>query len=173
VIRFAPDLFISDNQPMNAIAAKPAENQMIIYQAGFHWAILLGPAFLIFMSWLSLKSPNLPTGVLFTCGFIWGIFSYHRLRQSEILLTNNQLIVTLGFPLKRSYTIPLDTITFANFYQPTLGAILNFGKIIIVHRETQKTVFRFVARPAEFVKQIQEIIMTTCHHEQPLPLKTD
>jgi len=54
-----------------------------------------------------------------------------------------------------------------DFYQPSLGALLNFGKIIIVHGGTGKNVFRFIARPAEFVKKVQETIMTARRHEQP------
>ncbi|MGC1401734.1 MAG: hypothetical protein WA974_02275 [Thermodesulfobacteriota bacterium] len=150
-----------------------SENRKIIYRATLHWAVLLGPTFLIFMGWLSVGSQGLPSVVLIAFGFIWGAFSTIRLRQSDILLTNNQLEINVGFPLKRSYTIPLDTITLTNCYQPSLGAILNFGKIMIVHNGTKKTVFRFIARPAEFVKKVQETIMTTRHHQQPSPSKIE
>ncbi|MBI5602860.1 MAG: PH domain-containing protein [Deltaproteobacteria bacterium] len=142
------------------------QDQKIIYQARPHWAVLLGPAFLFFIGWLSMGSQGLPSAVLIASGFIWGTFSTLRLRQFDIILTNNQLLINVGYPLKRSYSIPLDTITFANFYQPSLGAILNFGKIVLVHSGTKKTVFRFIARPAEFVKEVRETIMTTSHHEQ-------
>jgi hypothetical protein len=82
-------------------------------------------------------------------------------------------LINVGFPSKRSYAIPLDTITYANCYQPSLGAILNFGKIILVHSGTKKTVFRFVARPAEFVEEVQEAIMATRHVEQPSSAKIE
>jgi hypothetical protein len=149
------------------------EGQEIIYRAGVHWAVLLGPAFLLFIGWLSLWSQRLPSAVLIASGFIWGAFSYLRLRQFDIVLTNNRLLINVGFPLKRSYAIPLDTITYANCYQPSLGAILNFGKIILVHSGTKKTVFRFVARPAEFVEEVQEAIMATRHVEQPSSAKIE
>ena len=154
---------------MGALEKGLPPGEKIISRARVRWAVLLGPAFLFFIGWLSLKSQGLPSAVLIASGFIWGAFSYLRLRQFDIVLTNNRLLINVGLPLKRSYAIPLDTITYANCYQPSLGAILNFGKIILVHSGTKKTVFRFVARPAEFVEEVQEAIMTNRHLEQPSP----
>ncbi len=165
---YAPEGVRRKNLKMGVLEKSLLQDQKIIYQARPHWAVLLGPAFLFFIGWLSVGSQGLPSAVIIASGFIWGTFSYLRLRQFEIVLTNNRLLINVGFPLKRSYSIPLDTIAFANCYQPSLGAILNFGKIILVHSGTQKTVFRFIARPAEFVKEVQETIMTTHHHEKPL-----
>jgi len=152
---------------MYSIDNKLTENQRIIYQAKRHWAVLLGPLCVLFIGWLSLRSKVPQSPALIAFGFIWGMFSYIKSRNFDIVLTNNQLLINVGFPLKRSYPIPLNTITLVDFYQPSLGAILNFGKIIIVHAGIEKKVFRFIARPAEFVKEVQETIMTARRHEQP------
>lgn len=144
-----------------------AENQRIIYHARRHWAVLLGPLFFIFIGWLTLKSKVPQSIALSAFGFIWGMFSYFQLRNFDIVLTNNQLFIQVGFPLKSSYPIPLNTITLVDFYQPSLGAILNFGKIIIIHGGTKKNVFRFIARPAEFIKEVQETIIAAHPQEKP------
>ena len=152
---------------MTSSLEKPlAENQRIIYQARLHWAILLGPVLVIFIGWLTLESKGPPAVILIAFGFIWGIFSYLNLRQSDILLTNNHLFIKIGFPLKRSYTIPLDTLTQVKYYQPSLGGLLNFGKIMLIHSGTKKHVFRFIARPALLVKEVQETLMPPHQYEQ-------
>jgi hypothetical protein len=146
---------------------KPAESQRIIYQTKQHWAILLGPVFVIFMGWLTLESKGAHSAILITFGFVWGLISYMSLRQSDIVLTNNHLVINVGFPFKRSSTISLDTITLLNYYQPSLGGILNFGKIILVHSGNEKNIFRFIARPAVLIKEIQEILRPSRLTEQP------
>ena len=146
---------------MHSVDNNLIENQKIICRAKRHWAALLGPLFIIFVGGLSLRS-NLPQSIaLIAFGLIWGLLSYFRLRNFDIVLTHNQLIIHVDFPLKRSCPIPLTTITLVDFYQPSLGAILNFGKIIIVQGGTKKNVFRFIARPAEFIKEVQVTIMVS------------
>lgn len=152
---------------MYSIDNNLAENQNIICQARRHWAALLGPLFFIFIGWLTLRSKVPQSIALSAFGFIWGMFSYFHLRNFDIVLTNNLLLIHVGFPLKRSYPIPLNTITLIDFYQPSLGAILNFGKIIIIHGGTKKNVFRFIARPAEFIKEVQETIIAARRQEKP------
>jgi hypothetical protein len=150
-----------------SVENKPAENQRIIYQAKQHWAILLGPVLVILIGGLNLESKGSHSVILIAFGFLWGIFSYMSLRRSEIILTNNHLFINVGFPFKKSFTIPLDTISLLKYYQPSLGGILNFGKIILVHDGTKKNNFRFIARPAELVKEVQEAMLPSRRLEQP------
>jgi uncharacterized membrane protein YdbT with pleckstrin-like domain len=148
-----------------------AENQRIIFHARRHWAVLLGPLFFIFIGWLTLRSKVPQSIALSAFGFIWGLFSYFQLRNFDIVLTDNQLLIHAGFQRNRSYLIPLDTITGIDYYQPSLGAMLNFGKIIIIHGGTKKNVFRFIARPAELIKEVQEAIIAARREEKPFASK--
>jgi hypothetical protein len=132
--------------------------EKVICRTGLHWAMLLGPALFIFLGALILNPKGPQAMVLIAFGSVWGLVSAISLRQSYITLTTDRLLLQVGFPLKKAYSLSLDEITLIHYYQPTLGAILNFGKIILVHGTKQKDSFRFVSRPAVLVKEVQEAI---------------
>jgi membrane protein YdbS with pleckstrin-like domain len=143
---------------MNSIDNKPTTNEPIMYRAQLHWAILLGPVLVILIGALALKSQGYHAIALIVFGLIWGIFSYVRLRRSEIGLSRNKILINIGFPLKKSFEIPLNEIIFIDHYQPTLGSMLNFGKILVMDKRKKKYAFRFVAGPADLVKEVHHQI---------------
>lgn len=138
---------------------KLPHNEAIVYHANRHWALLLGPILIIFIGGLAIKPQGYHGMALVGFGLLWGIFSYISLTRSEMVLTQNKVLMNIGFPLRRSYDIALNEITFVDFYQPSLGSMLNFGKIIILYANKKKCVIRFVSSPAEFVKEIQQQIV--------------
>jgi hypothetical protein len=150
---------------MNSIEDNAVENQRILYRTGLHWAILLGPSLLIFLGGLIRDSKGPQSIVLIVFGLVWGLCSYVSLRQSQITLTADRLFIQIGFPLKKVCTLPLDEINLIRYYQPTLGAILNFGKLVLVHGGTKKDGFRFVTRPAELVNGVQGV-MSSRHKDK-------
>jgi hypothetical protein len=108
---------------------------------------------------LALQAQGFHAMALIAFGLIWFISSYISLRRSEIGLTRNNIFINVGFPLTRSFDILLNEIVFIDYYQPSLGSMLNFGKIIIVHKGKNKCAFRPVSCPAEFVKEVQQQII--------------
>ncbi len=143
---------------MNSIDDKVTTNETIVCRAQLHWAILLGPILVIFIGGMALKSQGYHAIILVAFGLIWGIFSYINLRRSEIGLSRNKIFINIGFPLKKSFDILLNEIIFVDYYQPTLGSMLNFGKILVMDKRKKKYAFRFVAGPAEFVKEVHHQI---------------
>ncbi len=138
---------------MNSVDDKLTNNETFIYRAQYHWAILLGPMLVMMIGGLALGSQGYHAMALIAFGLVWGICSYISLCRSEIGLTRSEVSIHVGFPMKRSYDIRLGEILVIDFYQPSLGSMLNFGKIIIVYEEKKKCAFRFVSCPAEFVKE--------------------
>jgi hypothetical protein len=61
-----------------------------------------------------------------------------------------------GFPLVKSFDITLNKIVAIEFFQPALGAMLDFGKLAIVHDGRSRCIIRFVSSPAEFVTQVRQ-----------------
>jgi len=108
--------------------------------------MFLGPALVIIIGGLAINAQGVSAIVLTTFGFVWGIFSYISLRGSDIALTRKRVLINAGFPVLRSYEIPLNEIIAVDYYQPTLGSMLNFGKIIIVRNKQGKCIIRFVLR---------------------------
>jgi hypothetical protein len=118
--------------------------------------MFLGPIFVIIIGGLALKSQGFHAMVLMAFGLVWGIFSHVSLRRSEIALTRKRVLIDAGFPLLKSYDIPLSEIVAIDFYQPSLGSMLDFGKIIIVRKGASRCVVRFVSSPAEFVTRVRQ-----------------
>ena len=143
---------------MNSIDDKLTKNETIIYRAKYHWAVLLGPVLVILIGELAVRSQGYHAMALIAFGLIWGIFSYINYHRSAIGLTNNKIVINMGFPLIKSYDIPLREIIFIDYYQPSLGSMLNFGKIMIVSNKKKKCSFRLVSAPAEFVKEVHRQI---------------
>lgn len=133
--------------------------ESVIYRAKLHWAILFGPLLVIIIGGLALGSQGAHAMVLVAFGLLWGIFSYISLQRSEIELTSNKIFINVGFPLKRSYEIALGEIVLIDYYQPSLGAMLDFGKIIIAYDGKKKSAIRLVSRPAEFVREVHRQIV--------------
>ena len=152
---------------MNSIDDKLIKNETIVYRAKCHWAILLGPILVIIIGGLALKSQVYHAMALITFGIVWGIFSYIKLNKSEIGLTRSKILINVGFPLKKPFDIALNEIVFIDYYQPSLGSMLDFGKILVMDKRKKKYAFRFVAAPAEFVKEVHHQIATLSPSSTP------
>jgi hypothetical protein len=143
---------------MNSIDSKLTKDETIVYRTKCHWAMFLGPILLIILGGLALNSQGFSAIVLMAFGLVWGIFSYVSLYGSDIVLTRKRVLINAGFPRLKAYDIPLNEIVAIDYYQPTLGSMLNFGKIIIVHNRQSRCIIRFVSSPAEFVTKFQQQI---------------
>jgi hypothetical protein len=137
------------------------EKECVIYRTKLHWATLLGPAVLIVLAGLWIPSKGMSALVLLALGVMWGIFSSVSLQSSEIGVTDKRLLLRVGFPLKRTYDIPLEKILMVDIYQPSLGKFLNFGKIIMQSANGKRYAFRMIASPIELrdelTKQVNSI----------------
>jgi hypothetical protein len=132
------------------------EDEAVVYRTKCHWAMFLGPILVIIIGGLALKAQGFPAIVLMVFGLVWGIFACISLHGSDIALTRKRVLINAGFPVLKSYDIPLSQIVAIDFYQPTLGSMLDFGKIMINHNERNRCVIRFVHSPAEFVTKVRQ-----------------
>jgi hypothetical protein len=144
---------------MNSDDNQLTKNETVIFRTKCHWAMLLGPMLVVFIGALALGSQEYHAMALIAFGLIWGSFAYTGLRKSELKLTQNRVLINAGVPLLKLYDIPLNKIVSVDFYQPSLGSMLDFGKIMIIHNERNKCVIRFVSSPAEFVTRVKQQII--------------
>ncbi|OPY68275.1 MAG: Bacterial membrane flanked domain protein [Syntrophorhabdaceae bacterium PtaU1.Bin034] len=133
-------------------------DERIIYRTKCHYAILFGPALVILIGSLALRSQGFHAMALIAFGLLWGLSSYFGFRRSEIGLTQKRVLINAGSLPAKSYDIPLHKIAAIDFSQPALGSMMNFGKVAIVYDEKRKCVIRFVASPAEFVTRVRQEI---------------
>ncbi len=137
------------------------ENERVVYQTRLHWALFLGPAMVIVLGGLSFQAKGTKALILIAIGLAWGIISYIKFNRARIRVTNQRVLVRVSFLVKKSFSISLSDISFVDFYQPSLGAILNFGRITLVHGGKMKSVFRLVASPGAFVAAVREQVAST------------
>ncbi len=135
----------------------PAD-ETIVYRTKCHYTILFGPMLLILIGSLAVKSQGFHAIALMAFGLLWGVLSYVSFRKSEIGLTRRRVLISAAFPLMKSYDIALDKIAAVDFSQPALGAMLDFGKLAIVHDGQSRCVIRFVSSPAALVTQVRQQI---------------
>jgi hypothetical protein len=143
---------------MHSIDSKLTKDETIIYRTKCHWAIFLGPILVIIIGGLALRSQGIHAMALMAFGFVWGIFSYISLHGSEIGFTGKRVLINAGFPLLKSFDIPLNKISAIDSYQPSLGSMIDFGKIMIVYGGQSRCIIRFVSSPAEFVTEVRQQI---------------
>jgi len=118
--------------------------------------MLLGPMLLIIIGGLALQSQGFHAVALMAFGLVWGVFSYVSLHRSELGLTRKRVLINAGLPLLKSYDIALSKIAAIDFHQPSLGSMMDFGKITIIYGGRSRCVIRFVSSPAEFVTKVRE-----------------
>lgn len=134
------------------------ENEQVIYHARLHWALFLGPAMLLLLGGLSVSTKGFAAAIMSGLGLLWGILSYKTFSNSSIRLTNKRILVRIGTVIRKIYAVALKDITFVDLHQPSLGVILNFGNVTIIHGNKFKSSFKMVASPAEFVTKVREQI---------------
>jgi membrane protein YdbS with pleckstrin-like domain len=141
------------------------ENERVVYQTRLHWVLFLGPVMLIIIGGLSFPAKGLSALVLAGMGIAWGVISYIKFNYSYIRVTNERVLIRVGFLVRRPYSISLSDISYVDFYQPSLGSMLNFGKITIIHGKKFKSVFRMVSSPGEFVTAVRGQLSVTPKNE--------
>jgi membrane protein YdbS with pleckstrin-like domain len=137
------------------------ENEWIVYQTRLHWVLFLGPIMLIIVGGLSFPAKGLSALVLAGMGIAWGVISYIKFNYSYIRVTNKRVLIRVGFLVRQPYSISLSDISYVDFYQPSLGSMLNFGKITIIHGKKFKSVFRMVSSPGELVTAVRGQLSVT------------
>ena len=137
------------------------ENERIVYQVRLHWVLFLGPLMLIIIGGLSFPAKGLSALAIAGIGIAWGVISYIKFNYSYIRVTDKRVLIRVGFLVRQPYSISLSDISYVDFYQPSLGSMLNFGKITIVHGTKFKSVFRMVSSPGELVTAVRGQLSVT------------
>jgi uncharacterized membrane protein YdbT with pleckstrin-like domain len=148
---------------------KVKETEPVLYRTTIHWAALLGPGMLFVMGGVSVRARPLAALIMIGLALVWGLLSIHNLRASEFAIGTSRLTIRVGFPFRRFYEFPFSQIAGADYHQPALGVILNFGKVMIVHTTGKTIVFRLVAKPNDFVERLRRELDRFRQEQEPNP----
>lgn len=158
---------------MSKIDANLKENERITYRTGLHWVIFGGPLILLFVAGLSVPSKGMPALILLIVASVWMLLATRSLQITEFVITDNRIIIRRWLALNKFYDFSIAEIVDVEIYQPALGKLLNFGKIIIHLPKKKRVSFRLVNSPVIFLMKFQEEFLRI-HKElqQETPIKT-
>ena len=132
------------------------EREKTVYSTKLHWITVAPPALLMILSGLSISSKGMGAVVVLAISLIWAILSSISLERSEFLVTAEMIVVRTGFPVRRSYDLSLTEVEGAQVYQPSLGKVLNFGKLTVKMKNGKRLSFRLVRDPLQLAGVINE-----------------
>jgi hypothetical protein len=135
---------------------RPDSGEAVVSRTRLHWVMIAGPAALMVIAGLSIGHKGTSAFLVLAFAVMWGVFSSISFELSEIVLTKEGLLVKIGFPWRRSYDFPLAGVADVIVYQPSLGKVLDFGKITIKRTNGKRTSFRMVRSPHLLAQAIYE-----------------
>lgn len=158
---------------MNYIKRTLLSNETIVYSTGPHW-IIFGPAIaalVIFLMFFMFGSFLLPDFQLFNISVLslidLGIFivlvfqavvCYIRYASSEYGITNQRIIIKVGFIQRYTLEVLLKRVESIQVGQSITGRLLNFGTVTIRGTGGSRDSFKYVPSPLEFRRIAQQEI---------------
>ncbi len=127
-----------------------------VLRTRLHWVMIAGPAALMVIAGLSIGNKGTSAAIVLAFAVAWGICSSISFELSEIVLTKERLSVKVGFPWRRSHDFKLADVADVHVYQPSLGKVLDFGKITIMQTNHKRNSFRMVRSPHLLAQGIYE-----------------
>ncbi len=151
--------------------------EQVIYRTKPHWLIFSAPFIWLLASLFTLtlgshyRMLNLQlldsypiykaAALFFLCiTAVTAISTYIAYSTSEFGITNNRVLIKVGFIHRATVEILLSRIESIGVYQSILGRILNYGSIIISGTGGSRDPFTHVPCPLEFRNFIHEQIAT-------------
>ena len=126
------------------------------YRVRLHWVMIMGPATVMVISGLLIPDKGRGAALVLALATIWGVFASISFERSEIVLFPERLVVSIGFPWRRTYEVPLEDIEAFEVYQPSLGKFLDFGRITIRRKRGRRVRFRMVRSPQLLAQKVYE-----------------
>ena len=145
---------------MSYIERNLMDNEQIFYKGKLHWVIFILPIICsnycngIFQCRYYLRWRY----VWNTCGSYRNAFIFYY-KTSEFGITNERVIVKIGFIRRKSVEILLKKVEGVEVDQSIMGRILGFGSITIIGTGGTRDPFDKISNPLKFRKKAQEQIL--------------
>jgi uncharacterized membrane protein YdbT with pleckstrin-like domain len=137
------------------------KDESILYTTQPHWIIFLSAILITIFAIASIfyfQNYVLPGYIFLAVAAFQWISAFVTYITSEYALTNQRILVKVGFIQRRSFETLLQRITSIEVSQSILARILGYGTIIIYGTGIASEIFRNVNNPIEFRKKIQQQI---------------
>jgi uncharacterized membrane protein YdbT with pleckstrin-like domain len=129
----------------------------VVYQANLHWIIFLRPAILLLMTlvFLVIRDTAALGGVFLVLAVWVGWSRFLLYRTSEFAVTNQRVLIKVGYFRKKTIELFLDKVEGITVNQGILGQTLGYGSLLIGGTGGSKEPFPNIANPLEFRRQVQ------------------
>jgi uncharacterized membrane protein YdbT with pleckstrin-like domain len=135
------------------------DGEQIIYRTKLHWIVFLGPIILFVIGiFASYKEASAVGGISIFLAIIWVIAAAISRVTSEFGISNNRVLIKVGWIKRNSLETLLTKVEGIQVEQGILGRILNFGTIIVRGTGGTHNPFKKIADPFTFRKIAQEQI---------------
>lgn len=134
-------------------------NEKLLYNTKLHWIIFSGPVALFILSLLFLSSSEKAAGLrnyLIFLAIVWVIAKFITFKNSEFGITNQRVMLKVGWIKRASVELLLSQIESIEVDQKTFGRIFDYGTIVVNGTGNAKYAFNKIEKPLEFRKQLQE-----------------
>lgn len=130
----------------------------VIYLAKLHWSVFLTPVILLLIGILLLSGNSGFGWVLLFLALFRRIVSAVEYFTSEFALTNQRVLIKVGFISRNSVELLLSKIEGIIISQGILDRILNSGTVRISGAGISNTKYPNIANPLELRRQVQKQI---------------
>lgn len=133
----------------------------VIYESKLHYIIFCWPVSLmvigcaLLFSWTTLKplavlllGVGALAGIMFYAAFVFSIF---QIRQKSILIQT-------GVWARQTIHLPLSKIETISVHQTILGALLNYGTVILIGTGGTKNYFQHIANPLTCRRHLEKLL---------------
>ncbi len=136
------------------------KSEAVIKTAELHWFIYIrGATFFILGLLLALSPENVTIGSSFIAiGFLYLLLAFISVKTTELAVTNKRVIAKYGLISRQTVELNLNKIEGLNVNQGVLGRIFNFGNIILGGTGGKKSPIKYISKPLEFRKEVNEQI---------------
>jgi uncharacterized membrane protein YdbT with pleckstrin-like domain len=133
-------------------------NESVIDETKLHWILFVKPVFFIFLAILLMVLTGdfadqyglyIGGGLLFICLFSF-LIRLIKYMCTEIVLTNNRIIVKTGFIARSTRDISLKKVEGIDIKQSILGRIFNYGSMNVRGTGTGNVWYTRIADPCSF-----------------------
>lgn len=161
---------------MGYIDSNMMDGEQIVFSTRLHkilffWPLIFCGAFIYLGYWLSLNGDmvsqwlslnvNIPaySGLSYIVAIIVLIPACIQYLTTEFVVTNQRVVVKVGFMSRRTMETLLLKIAVIEVDQSFLGRIFNWGSISVVDTGGDKENFQNIANPMEFRRCVEELTL--------------
>ncbi len=136
------------------------KSEEVIKTAGLHWFIYMKGLVLFLLGVIFMSSPdNAAIGTFFLLiGLISLIAAFISVKTTELAITNKRVIAKFGLISRQTVELNLNKIEGLDVNQGIFGRIFNFGNIVIGGTGGKKSPIKYISKPLEFRKEVNEQI---------------